>query len=527
MQAGEFFHRSLDLGETLDNVARLAVQSFADLCIFDLIDERSERIYVTSAAHRDASVAPLVKSVASLIYNAEFRSHPVLSVTETGTPFFLPEIDEQNIAEYAASRDHEEYMRALGYRSKIVVPVSTRGRIFGALTFVMTGDQRFDTDDLQFARELGRRAGLAVENAKLFARERNVARGLQQAFLTRTFPQSEALRFYALYRPCDSEADLGGDWYDAFATKSGAIVVTIGHVAGRGFETARTMVQLREAIRIASLLTERPGEILALANEALLLESCDTPASAFVGVIEPETLAARYACAGHVAPMVRRRNGAVERLDAPSARLAIPEAAPFEERSVVLTPGSLFVLFTAGGDETAMQAAVASDGFIHAADPARYLERVVRGASDPDDFAVLVVEAPDRPRWRFDAGDARVAYGLKDDFLREIAALSGAGSDLEACRLIFAELIGNSARHAPGPLSIALEVDDGLTLHFIDDGPGFDYDPKLPVDVWAESGRGLFLISQLAPEVSVTRLPLAGSHVAVKLPVSPDSRPAA
>ena len=107
VQAGEFFHRSLDLGETLDNVARLAVQSFADLCIFDLIDERSERIYVTSAAHRDASVAPLVKSVASLIYNAEFRSHPVLSVTETGTPFFLPEIDEQNIAEYAASRDHD------------------------------------------------------------------------------------------------------------------------------------------------------------------------------------------------------------------------------------------------------------------------------------------------------------------------------------------------------------------------------------------------------------------------------------
>ena len=527
VQAGEFFHRSLDIGQTLDNVARHAVQSFADLCIFDLIDERSKRVYVTSTAHRDPAMQPQVKNVEALLYNAEFRPHPVLEVMETGVPLFLPEIDETLIDQHAASREHARYMRTLGYRSKIVVPVTANGRMFGALTFVMTADLRFDDGDLELASELGRRAGIAVANAQQLRREHNVAKAVQQAFLTRHFPVHETLRFYALYRVSDTEDESGGDWYDAFETKNGAVVVTIGHVTGRGMDSARTMVQLREAIRVGSLIADKPGGVLEIANDALLLDRCETVASAFVGIIDPASLVLRYASAGHVTPLLRRRDGEVEALTADSSTLASLQAPPFIERTTALSPGSLLVLFTYGsGDgkdadiDSAMSAAVASEGVVHAADPARYFDRVARHAlCAPDDFAAIVVEVPHHRRWCVDAGDARVAYGIKDDFLREVGRMAGDEADLDACQLIFAELIGNSARHAPGPLSIALEAGSDLVLHFIDEGPGFDYDPKLPVDIWAESGRGLFLISRLAADVTVTRLPIAGSHVAVTLPV--------
>lgn len=61
------------------------------------------------------------------------------------------------------SRQHAEYTRRFGHRSKIVVPVTTQNHLFGALTFVWTSiEHEFDHSDLQFAMELGRRAGLAV-----------------------------------------------------------------------------------------------------------------------------------------------------------------------------------------------------------------------------------------------------------------------------------------------------------------------------------------------------------------------------
>jgi hypothetical protein len=54
----------------------------------------------------------------------------------------------------------------------------------------------------------------------------------------------------------------------------------------------------------------------------------------------------------------------------------------------------------------------------------------------------------------------------------------------------------------------------------IDTGPGFDYDPVRIADLWAESGRGLFLVSALSNGIAIERLPGYGSHIKVKLPVT-------
>jgi len=88
VRAGDIFHQSLDVSATLNNVARLAVESFADLCLFDLIDDRSDRLFVTAAAHRDPSMEATLGSVSSLLYLEEFGEHPVVQVTRTGEPFF-------------------------------------------------------------------------------------------------------------------------------------------------------------------------------------------------------------------------------------------------------------------------------------------------------------------------------------------------------------------------------------------------------------------------------------------------------
>jgi serine phosphatase RsbU (regulator of sigma subunit)/anti-sigma regulatory factor (Ser/Thr protein kinase) len=535
VRAGDIFHQSLDVTETLNNVARVAVESFADLCIFDLLDERSDRLFVTAAAHRDPRREEALGGIASVLYIEEWGVHPVVRVTQTGVPFFLPHVDEETLMQHAASRQHELYMRRLGYRSKIVVPVVAQEHIFGALTFVRTKEgNEFDERDLVFAIELGRRAGLAVANAKQYHREQYVAETLQRSLLPRRFPQRAGLELSAYYRPGSTEADIGGDWYDAFENAGGEIVVSIGDVTGKGVDAARLMVLMRQAIRVAALDFGDPRRIADVCNRLLLSEDEERLASAFIGVIDPDTHVLRYVSAGHAPPLLRLPNREVLQLKSPSAPLGAFWGVDFELHEQLCPDRSMLVLYTDGvleasrdvvAGEKMLEAVLASDAVLHAANSAEFIERAIANQTPRDDIAILVVNfAQNTLRWQFEADDARSAYTMREEFFRSLLRLCTVDdAELATCGVIFSELIGNAVRHAPGPLSVSLELrDQSLLLHVIDKGPGFTYRPRLPSNLWAESGRGLYLISKLAYEVDVERVPGLGSHVTVRLPVTCD-----
>jgi serine phosphatase RsbU (regulator of sigma subunit)/anti-sigma regulatory factor (Ser/Thr protein kinase) len=533
VRAGELFHQSLDVDDTLVNVARMAVESFADLCLFDVFDEQSGRLYVTAGAHRDPALDPLLKNLgSSILYNSSgIRAHPAVRVSQTGESVFVPVVDAEAIAAHAASREHAEFMRRMGYRSKIVVPVTAQAHIFGTLTFVRTDSEPFDVRDVQAAEELGRRAGLAVANAKQYHREQYVAATLQRAFLTKDFPTKPGLMFHALYRPGMSDAELGGDWYDAFQTPDGWVIVTIGDVTGKGVEAARLMVHLRQSVRIAATLAHEPAAILRIVNEALMLEGSEALATAFVGAVSPDLSSMRYASAGHPPAFLRWEHGGMAVLDAASPPLGIARDTSFEAHDVSIGDGGLLVLYTDGlteitkdaiAGEARLRQVLESEAALHAANPARYVERAIAQGDQRDDIAIITLQfGRSRHRWRFDVADPSAAYAIRRDLLGSIAEVADATVDeLHACELIFGELIGNAVRYAPGPLSISLSAEGAdVVLHIIDEGPGFDYHPALPLDPWAESGRGLFLISRLGRAIDVSRLPGYGSYVRVQLPV--------
>lgn len=533
VRAGEIFHESLELDATLENVARLAIEWFSDLCIFDLIDERTERLYVTTAAHRDPAREKILRNMATIFYTQEFRVHPVVEATATGVPFFAPEMNESNYRTFAASREHERYMRQLRYRSKIVVPVSARNKIFGALTFVRTEDsaESFVKDDLTLAVELGRRAGQAVANAKRFDRERHVADTLQRAFLPTLFPRRPEFSVSAHYRPALVEAAIGGDWYDAFERRNGEIVFVIGDVTGKGVKAAQLMVLLRQAVRIAALGSSDPAFILKICNDLLVIEKSEQYASAFVGVLSPDATHLSYASAGHPPPYLRLPNDVLVRLENPSAPLGSGEDLVCARSSRHMERGSMLVLYTDGlieatrdpiAGENMLERVLRPEAIARSANPALFIGRTVSGAAQHDDIAVMVLTFGSAPiQWSFDASDARSALSMRDEFfyfLKEHCATDD--DDLTTCELIYAELIANAERHAPGALSVSLEIrEDRIFLHFIDEGPGFEYKPVLPADLWAESQRGLYLISKLSPSMSIERLPGLGTHIAIELPV--------
>jgi phosphoserine phosphatase RsbU/P len=533
VRAGEMFHQSLEVDETLANVARMAVESFADMCLVDLIDEQSERLYVSSGAHRDPSLDAQLKIVGtSILYDTEFGVHPAVGVAQSGEPFLIPVFDDEIIRRHAASAKHADFMRRMGYRSKIVVPVTAHDHIFGALTFVRSlNDAAFDEEDLSAAQELGRRAGLAVANAKQYHREQHVAATLQRAFLLQDFPHREGLAFNALYRPAKGDAELGGDWFDAFTAPDGSVIIAIGDVAGKGIEAARLMIQLRQSIRIAAIVNSDPGQILELANAVLFLDRGEAFATAFVGRISVDAAAMTYASAGHPPPIVRWEGGELLKLETTSLPLGVDRNCTFSTGTLAIDREALLVLYTDGVTESTRDAVageqllgdvLASEAAIYASNPARYVARTVSRDRAQDDVAILTVRfGTSKSDWHFDVVDPAAAYALKSDLSKLLRGVSEMTREQDDdCQLIFSELIGNAVRHAPGALSICISRNDnGLELHIIDDGPGFSGDPALPDNLWSESGRGLFLIKELAQSLTIECLPGHGSYVRVGLPL--------
>lgn len=531
VRAGELFHRSLDLQETLSNVARMAVESFADLCLFDLIDENTDRLYVSVGAHRDPHVESSLKAMVTPLLQSETRGiHPARHVAQTGDSFFVPTFDEVTLLEHASSNEHEAFMRLMMYRSKIVVPVVAHGGIFGALTFVRTDtSEPFDIVDMQAAQELGRRAGLAVANAKQYRREQHVAETLQRAFLNEELPKTETLQFNAMYQGAQVDSALGGDWYDAF-TIDGHIVMTIGDVTGKGVDAARLMVQLRQWVRMSAVVSPEPALMLTLLNRAIILEGRDELATAFIGVIDKAGHAITYSSAGHPPPIVKRLEGSPASLPGPSCvPLGVSPDTQYEEHTEQLDDATLLMLYTDGltevdrdpvQGEAEIQRLLSGEEILFAANPARFASRLIAGKRARDDMAILTVRfGPTQGRWAFDVGDSSAAYAVKRDFAAAVISEYGSDADLTACEMIFSELVGNVLRYAPGRLSLGLSIDErGVWLHVMDDGPGFNGPPSLPKDLWSESGRGLFLVATFAEEFRIRRLPVHGSYVKVLLP---------
>ncbi|HTD33901.1 MAG TPA: ATP-binding protein [Candidatus Elarobacter sp.] len=104
----------------------------------------------------------------------------------------------------------------------------------------------------------------------------------------------------------------------------------------------------------------------------------------------------------------------------------------------------------------------------------------------------------------FRIGDASLASNARSIFQRYLAAQVDAASDLYGAELIFGELLGNVARHAPGAIDVRLRW-NGRTaiLEVADEGPGYSVaDVHLPND-FAESCRGLFLVSSFGRDLAV------------------------
>ncbi len=171
VRAGEVLDTALGVEERLDRFARLLVPELADFVKIELLEGSSGRRPV-AIAHQDPEREALMRAWRERGTLAESERVGMATTIATGEAKLTPDIAQEAVVRSARETTGEagaELMRAIGPRSQIVVPLRARGRVLGALSLTMAESGRhYDEEDLDLARDLGLRAGLAVDNARLY-----------------------------------------------------------------------------------------------------------------------------------------------------------------------------------------------------------------------------------------------------------------------------------------------------------------------------------------------------------------------
>ncbi|MBB2914675.1 PAS domain-containing protein [Streptosporangium becharense] len=155
------------------------------------------------------------------------------------------------------------------------------------------------------------------------------------------------LRVATRYAPAETEAFLGGDWYQAIELDDGDVLLAVGDVAGHGLAAASAMAKLRHAITGLAFARHDPGRILTALNRLLCKLRPDVLATALVARYSPAERLLRWTHAGHP-PMLLARGAHVERLLHPGVLLGVFPDASYTYATLRLRPDDVLVMFTDG-----------------------------------------------------------------------------------------------------------------------------------------------------------------------------------
>ncbi len=355
--------QTMDAEVAVGRLARLLVPALADWCVVTLVEDDESRaplrhLHDTGWWHADPASRHLV---------AEYAAERIHALTETS--LLLGAIDSGQIVHVAtdavAALDRvlrpgraRDLLRQLAPASATVAPLQSRGRTLGALSlFRGPGRAALSEQELGALADIAASAALALDNARLYRRQLDVASIFQRSLLTAPI-EPDHIQIVVRYQPAAEAARVGGDWYDAFLQPDGSTVLVIGDVVGHDIEAAAVMAQLRSMLRAIAVVTqESPAAILQHLDAAARTLQIPAMATLVVGRVEQTAderargvTRLRWSGAGHPPPMVIHPDGTALALTAltPGALLGLdPDRARVDD-VVTLDRGATIFLYTDG-----------------------------------------------------------------------------------------------------------------------------------------------------------------------------------
>ena len=347
---------TLDVEKALRRLSDQMVPGLADWVSLQTYDDRgqSRRVVVR---HRDRSMEAAAASVRKGLMAGLGDSSPSRRVVMSGQPVLLPTVGEAELAEFVPEERTRRVVSRMGVGSVVSVPLPGRDQVRGSMSLVRTADSPpYTQEELAIGVEVGRRAGVALDTLSLYARQRDLAAELQRSLLTDP-PQNEQTEVVVRYVAAAEEAQVGGDWYDAFLQADGSTVLVIGDVMGHDNRAAAAMGQLRALLRGIGYTTGTgPAEMLSRLDDAIEGLRVQTTATGLVVRIPPrdngDTGPAHlhWSNAGHPPAIVVPPGGGAVALEnaEPDLLLGVLAHTDRQETPARLDPGGTLLLYTDG-----------------------------------------------------------------------------------------------------------------------------------------------------------------------------------
>ncbi|MGI5404945.1 SpoIIE family protein phosphatase [Streptomyces sp. CA-135486] len=520
---------TLDLDRTVRELAEIVVPQVADFVAVDLLETVLAARELTPVAVggetelRRAAHLSIQEGLPDVVVSAgDPTRYPLASpqsrCLNTGRSIRDPVIDEST-SWLAQDPLRRAKLNLLGVHSHLVVPLQARGMTMGVATLLRwKHSEPFDDDDQLLVEELAARAAVCIENARRFTREHNTALALQHSLLPHGLPEQSAVEAAYRYLPADTEAGVGGDWFDVIPLSGARVALVVGDVVGHGIHAAATMGRLRTAVQTLADLDLPPDELLGRLDDLVIRLADEADATAdgalviggtcVYAVYDPISRKLTVARAGHPSPAIAHLREPVEFPDIPAGPPLGLGGLPFESAEIDVKEGSVIAFYTDGLIEASdRDVDVGFERLCFAlAHPDRPLDeicntmvRMLLPEHPRDDVAFLVarpraLSTDDVATWDVPAVPSAV-HTIRQMTNRQLTAwnLEDAAFTTE---LIVSELVTNAIRHATPPISLRL-IRERTLICEVSDSSNTSPHLRRPLST-DEGGRGLFLVAQVA-----------------------------
>ena len=298
----------------------------------------------------------------------------------------------------------------------LVLPLRARGSSLGTMVLGAPGRTSFPAATVGLAGDLAARIAAALDNARLYAEQLEIVRGLQRSLLPPSLPTVPGLDTGVVYEAASAGdgVHVGGDFYDVFRISDRVWGFAIGDVCGTGPEAAALTGLARHSLRLLAREGRSPVSVMERVNQAVLEEGEPAgDAGRFItllyGELEPRPDGSAQLVlggAGHPLPLVLRRDGTVRAAATPQPLLGVLEQPDFYAEDVELHAGEVLLAYTDGASERRNGKAMLGDEGVAAVlagctgmTAAGVVGRVAQAVSDfgasgsRDDLALLALRA--------------------------------------------------------------------------------------------------------------------------------------
>ena len=352
----EAIEREIEGDARLGSLARQMVPAVGDICVVHEVTANGD-IRRVGVAAPDERTAELIRTMpepppTSPVRAAISSREPVL-YTRISEDREAIRARERGIAPQARPGEAEPSAAELleaDQRSSMIVPLVARDRVLGTISLTVLRSSRrpaLTRDDLAFAMEVATHAAVALDNARLYEQQRDIAGILQGALVPRALPPVPGATVAARHRAGMKGTEVGGDFYDLFEV-GGHWMAVVGDVCGKGPEAAALTALARHTVRATAQLG--PAGAVARVHEAIRASGEHTYCTLCCAELRPgpDGIAASVTTAGHPEPWVVGPDGSVKRLAVTGPLVGAFDDPTFTAQDIGLAPGSILFICSDG-----------------------------------------------------------------------------------------------------------------------------------------------------------------------------------